>query len=386
MQDIGLYNALIELESYELKEIIGQGSFGIVFKAIEKATGQIVALKVIQKSKNLDDKKEQTNILREITVPRILNLPGIVKLLGFRFPLTDEGMTPDKLLSINAKDKYNHTKYVDLTGAIIVTELMKNGSLDSYVKDYLDSKGTKNEVLNPTVRTKILFGIAATMKQVHKRNVIHRDLKLENVFLDDNKEPRIADFGLAKVMVNKVDMTMVVGTPFYMAPEIFADGEETYTVSVDVYAFAFVMYKMFSNLVQFADLKAIRSPQQYLRKIEQGQRPLKPASIPEPYWELIQKCWDQNPSDRPTFEQITEYLRDDKYAINEFEMTTNLDELHEYQSRIDEDDSEISIDFSKSTIIRNNDKNFLMKSRSKIKITPEVIKTRTKTKFNWKRH
>lgn len=386
MQDIALYDALIELESYELKEIIGQGSFGIVFKAIEKATGQIVALKVIQKSKNLDDKKEQTNILREITVPRILNLPGIVKLLGFRFPLTDEGMTPDKLLSINAKDKYNHTKYVDLTGAIIVTELMKNGSLDSYVKDYLDSKGMKNEVLNPTVRTKILFGIAATMKQVHKRNVIHRDLKLENVFLDDNKEPRIADFGLAKVMVNKVDMTMVVGTPFYMAPEIFADGEETYTVSVDVYAFAFVMYKMFSNLVQFADLKAIRSPQQYLRKIEQGQRPLKPASIPEPYWELIQKCWDQNPSDRPTFEQITEYLRDDKYAINEFEMTTDLDELHEYQSRIDEDDSEISIDFSKSTIIRNNDKNFLMKSRSKIKITPEVIKTRTKTKFNWKRH
>lgn len=386
MQDIALYDALIELESYELKEIIGQGSFGIVFKAIEKATGQIVALKVIQKSKNLDDKKEQTNILREITVPRILNLPGIVKLLGFRFPLTDEGMTPDKLLSINAKDKYNHMKYVDLTGAIIVTELMKNGSLDSYVKDYLDSKGMKNEVLNPTVRTKILFGIAATMKQVHKRNVIHRDLKLENVFLDDNKEPRIADFGLAKVMVNKVDMTMVVGTPFYMAPEIFADGEETYTVSVDVYAFAFVMYKMFSNLVQFADLKAIRSPQQYLRKIEQGQRPLKPASIPEPYWELIQKCWDQNPSDRPTFEQITEYLRDDKYAINEFEMTTDLDELHEYQSRIDEDDSEISIDFSKSTIIRNNDKNFLMKSRSKIKITPEVIKTRTKTKFNWKRH
>ena len=62
---------------------------------------------------------------------------------------------------------------------------------------------------------------------------------------------------------------------------------------------------------------------------------LKPDSIPEHYWNLIQKCMDNDISKRPSFEEITEILKNDKYAIEEFGMKTNLEQLHEYQNRID---------------------------------------------------
>lgn len=384
-QEFIISGALLDLEDFELGKKIGKGSFGTVLHSKNKKTGDIVAIKVMNQADVLSKKKDQVNILREITVPLILNLPGIVKLKGFRFPLTDEEKTKDKLLILKSTPDNKLDVPLDLTGAIIVTELMPNGSLDTINDNYLKTKGESHEKMNPTIRSKIIFGIAATMKHVHQQNVIHRDLKHQNVFLDENLEPRIADFGLAKVVMNKVDMTMAVGTPFYMAPELFMDGDETYDVSVDVYAFAFIIYKMFSIEVKFTDLKKIRSPQQYMRHIGKGKRPMKPESIPDIYWDLIQQCWKQNPAERPTFEEITEILKDDKFAIEEFGMKTNLDELHEYQRRIDQEIPEEPIDFSKSQIISINGKAILSKGASLHNISIYKRDGRD-VKFNWKRH
>lgn len=377
--------ALIELEDYTLGKMIGQGSFGTVLSATNKKTGEIVAVKVMGQVGVLAQKKEQVNILREITVPLILDLPGIVKLKGFRFPLTKEEKTEDKFLEIKQSRENGLKCSLDLTGAIIVTELMENGSLETIVENYLKSEGKNIEKMNPTIRSKILFGIAATMKHVHQQNVIHRDLKLQNVFLDDKLEPRIADFGLAKVVMDKVDMTMAIGTPFYMAPEIFMDGDETYGISVDVYAFAFIIFKMFSIEVQFADLKKIRTSQQFMRKIAEGKRPKRPKSIPDCYWELVQKCWDQIPGNRPTFEEITEILKDDKFAIEEFGMKTDLDQLHEYQNRIDQDSLNDSSNFNKSIrMVAVKDKVMLLRASMR---NISVLKRNGRSlKFNWKRH
>lgn len=57
--------------------------------------------------------------------------------------------------------------------------------------------------------------------------------------------------------------------------------------------------------------------------------------MPQNYWELIQKCWEQEPSERPSFDEIVEILKSDKFAINEFGLKTNLEKLHDYQDRID---------------------------------------------------
>ena len=396
-RDIIINDALVELEDYEIKNQIGKGGFGVVFRAIEKKTGKETALKVILQTANLKKQKEQANILREISVPRLLNLPGIVKLIGFRFPLTKEQIEEKKAKKVNltmtVTDKGRKTE-VDLAGAIIVTELMKNGSLDTIVSDYLKTKKC-NEKINPTIRSKVIFGVAATMKRVHKNNVIHRDLKLENVFLDDNLEPRIADFGLANAYLGNIGMTMTIRTPYTLAPEIFMDDEDVYCEPVDVYAYAFLLYRMFTNYIEFADGKQIGSSQRYMMKIGRGLRPKKPEECPDVYWELIQDCWRQNPFERLNFDQITEKLKDDKYALEEYGVKTDLDQLHEYQARIDKDEPESNLDFAKSMkhIVDLDGKKLLLKgtvssdsydfAKSKSKI-PKI--NNRKTIFNWKRH
>ncbi|KAK8890603.1 hypothetical protein M9Y10_035383 [Tritrichomonas musculus] len=367
LRDIYIQEVLIDIDNYEIQDRIGNGAFGIVFKAKQKDNNEIVALKALQPNDNLKRQKDQRNILNEICIPHVLNLPGVVELKGFRFPLTDEQKATEKIKSIDTKNKKGQKEKVDLTGAIIITQFKKNGSLETLTDKYLESKGAERDKMNPTIRSKIIFGIAATMKQVHQKNVIHRDLKPDNIFLDDNLEPQIADFGLSKVIMNKIDMTMVLGTPFFMAPELFMDGDEgSYTVAVDVYAFAFIIYKMFTNKILFADKRPIRSHQQYMMKIGKGLRPVRPDSIPDKYWDLIQHCWDQEPSSRPTFEDITEILKDDAFAIEEFGMKTDLARLHEYQKRID------SAPGPKipSSPVRH------------VRSSPKVRKTH----FNWKRH
>ena len=71
------------------------------------------------------------------------------------------------------------------------------------------------------------------------------------------------------------------------------------------------------------------------QRIERGERFKRPKEIPDHYWDLIQICWKNDPSERPSFNEIVKILKEDKYAIEEFGMKTNLDKLHEYQSRID---------------------------------------------------
>lgn len=356
-----LNGVIINIDDYTIKESIGKGAFGRVFLAIDNKTKGKCALKVIQETENLLKSKEQMNILREVSVPRHLNHPGIVKMIGFRFPLTEDEKGETKLLKLNGAD-YGQKTDIDLTGPIIITEYMKNGSLEKKMAEYITSEGKSHDIINPTVRSKIIFGVSATMKYVHAHQVIHRDLKLENIFLDDNYEPRIADFGLSKVIFGDAKMTMAIGSPIAMAPELFVDGDETYSIPVDVYAYAFILYRMFSNTIELDCAKKVKSPQQYMMQVSKGARPKKPKNIPEHYWELIKNCWLPNAADRPTFDDITNLLKDDRFALNEFGMKTNLDELHEYQKRID-------IDFVE------------MKP-----VTKKREKKARKTKFVWTRH
>ena len=83
--------------------------------------------------------------------------------------------------------------------------------------------------------------------------------------------------------------------------------------------------------MEFDGKKPIRTTFAFMREIERGCRPKHIGLIPEQYWELIRRCWDNNPEDRPSFEEITQLLRSDDFAIRE----TDLNALHEYWDRID---------------------------------------------------
>lgn len=82
---------------------------------------------------------------------------------------------------------------------------------------------------------------------------------------------------------------------------------------------------MFALKIQFN--KQVKSIDQYERNIIRGQRPKRPDLISDPYWELIQKCWKQNPDERISFDEIVEELKSDKFAIEEFGMKTDLEDI-----------------------------------------------------------
>lgn len=113
-----------------------------------------------------------------------------------------------------------------------------------------------------------------------------------------------------------------------MAPEMFEISQDQFCCFAhDVCEYAYFLYLMFS--IEIKEKKNPSMPGAI------NESPLKPDSIPDHYWTLIQQCWDQDERKRPSFAEITEILKNDKYAIEEFGMKTNLEQLHEYQNRID---------------------------------------------------
>jgi serine/threonine protein kinase len=190
---------------------------------------------------------------------------------------------------------------------------MQRGSLASLIE--LERKGDPPADWTPTRKLITIFGIAGAMRYLHSKKIMHRDLKTENILLTQQLEPRVGDFGLSKMIVPIDDregvlMTGRIGTPLYMAPEIFAD--EQYSFEVDVYAFGMVLYEILSPVAPFPD---IINPLALGLKISQGERPPIGPSIPSSFAQLIESCWAGNPADRPDFESIVASLSSDGFLI-----------------------------------------------------------------------
>ncbi|CAL2249559.1 unnamed protein product [Prunus armeniaca] len=149
--------------------------------------------------------------------------------------------------------KLQHRNLVRLKGFCIkgeeiflLYEYMPNQSLDFYIFDH-----TKSMVLNWEMRFNIILGIARGLLYLHQDSrlrVIHRDLKTSNILLDDEMNPKISDFGLARIVGGKEtesSTNTVIGTYGYMSPEYALDG--TFSVKSDVYGFGVVLLEIISG-------------------------------------------------------------------------------------------------------------------------------------------
>jgi serine/threonine protein kinase len=272
----------VKSSNYTRKDVIGRGSFGVVYRAREQRTGELVALKQLH-AKWMNE-NDQELFLREIEVLSAFDYPALIGFRGFcLFPPGGE------------------------SGPVILTELANGGSLEALINSARDGRAPPD--WTDTRKLIVLYGIASGMRVLHVNRVFHRDLKPGNVLLTEALEPKIADFGSAKrVAVGATpEQSATRGTLQYMAPEVHTS--LNYGFPADVYAFGVIAYAVLTGLPVFPNL----TEYQVGKLVTEGNRPPIPDSLPLHYRTLIEECWSHAPADRPAFDAIVPRLESPEF-------------------------------------------------------------------------
>jgi serine/threonine protein kinase len=163
-----------------------------------------------------------------------------------------------------------------------------------------------------TGKSKIAYRIIATLRAIHSRGYVHRDIKPLNIFLDESYNAVIGDWGLARPLDScsasgiQVNPTAGIGTLAFMAPELFDD--DSYDQSVDIFAWGIVVYAMHARGAEinslFADGAVPGTKYAFYMKIRDGIRYKYLNDSSSPWWRLISQCWSHDPASRPTAAQI----------------------------------------------------------------------------------
>lgn len=315
------------LEKIDLGKIPKQNDYRLhSFRAIDKKSKKEVAINIYEDYFDIDGKIEDI-----IPKPNLFKLKGTVNVIQYQSPMTIKNKNEIK----NLLEYY----YPDNHYTLFITELMKIQRIENLNSDYIQSKGEKHNQINPTIRSKIIFGIAATMKKLHSMNTYLPDF-FGNVCLDENLEPRLKLSSMNYFDLSKVKLRYIylweVGDELRISPPEKQNPEKCDPSLFDVFGFGMFLYSMFTDTTDEKDfLDRFLLSNKYFYE---NYRPIKNADIPDHYFDLIEKCCDKDPNKRPTFDEIVEILKSDKFALNEFSMITNIDELHEYQIRIDSDE------------------------------------------------
>ena len=157
----------INLKDYKILKELNRGGFGIVYKIRNKNTNVVLAAKVILSG---NSEKMQKMIDREINIMIRVAHPTIIKFFGFSLEDFSENQN-----------------------VTIIMDFAKRGSLSDILK--LISRGLTPEEYDITTRQIILIGVAYGMKHIHDQHAIHRDLKPDNILIDEYFHPHISDFG-----------------------------------------------------------------------------------------------------------------------------------------------------------------------------------------------
>ncbi|UVS79459.1 protein kinase domain-containing protein [Actinokineospora sp. UTMC 2448] len=245
---------------YTLGELLGSGAMGQVFRGTDQS-GKEFAFKLLR-SDLFDEPEFISRFLQERSI--------LVAVRG------------DNLVGV-------HDLVVEGGTAAIVMDLVPGRSL----RHRLDEQGP----LLPAEIARIGAGIAHALADVHAAGIVHRDVKPDNVLMDESTTlptPRLTDFGVSKMVAGSRmgRSTMLAGTPDYVAPEL-ADGKEV-TPAADLYSLGIMLYEMSCGVPPFAGdsvLQVLRSHGELL--------PGKPDGIPPELWNVIWHLLQKNPDARP---------------------------------------------------------------------------------------
>ena len=198
---------------------IGQGAFGKVNLGLNVLTGRVVAIKSFKKRSEEKFKTNMKKVLYETDLMKRFNHPNITKIL----------------------EVFHDEDYM-----LIIMEYINGGNLFSFVK----KRRKLNEKMAKFLFRQIILGI----KHIHSQNIVHRDIKLENILIDLNNNIKICDFGIGKILESSDELLYDrCGTPMYMAPEILLCNKKNgYSgFPVDIWASGITLYIMLSGTLPY---------------------------------------------------------------------------------------------------------------------------------------
>ncbi|GMH53194.1 hypothetical protein TrST_g1702 [Triparma strigata] len=248
-------------EFYTIGKVVGVGSFAKVRLAWHKLTGQAIAIKTYEKSK-MKDASHLRRVQQEIRVMEKLNHPRLIRLF--------ETLESPKRIHL-------------------IMEFVSAGNLCSYVK--------RRRRLPEEEARKIFHQICVALDYMHEVEIIHRDVKLENVLLDKDGNSKLIDFGFSVFSKDKKALKVFCGTPSYMAPEIVRRIEYE-GKPVDAWSLGVVLYALVCGCFPFS---AKSYPDLY-KKIMKGSFRV-PDSLSHSLKDLIHNLLQMDPRKRYTVGQ-----------------------------------------------------------------------------------
>ncbi|XP_008397420.1 TRAF2 and NCK interacting kinase a isoform X17 [Poecilia reticulata] len=217
---------------FDLVELVGNGTYGQVYKGRHIRTGQLAAIKVMDVATDEEDEiKSEINMLKKYS-----NHRNIATYFGVFIKKQPPGID-DQLWLV-----------MEFCGAGSVTDLIKNTKGNSLKEDW-----------NAYICREILRGLA----HLHQHKVIHRDIKGQNVLLTENAEVKLVDFGVSAQMDRTVGKrNTFIGTPYWMAPEVIAcdeNPEATYDCKSDLWSLGITAIEMAEGAPPLCDMHPMRA-------------------------------------------------------------------------------------------------------------------------------
>ena len=254
------------IHGYDIKQQIGTGSYGVVYKV---------------------QKDNKVYVLKQIPINPNSTISQI-----------DSVKNEAKILS-SLKSKYvveYYDSFEENNCLNIIMEYCEGGDLGTYISNY--QKMNSNTSLNEDFIWKVFIQICFGLYDIHKQNILHRDLKSLNIFLTKEFQVKIGDLGVARVLQNTQYASTFIGTPLYLSPEICE--EKPYNEKSDVWALGCILYEMASFKHPF---NAKNQAALFLKILNGKYEPLS-TKIPIDIKKMIERLLEKNYFKRPSMKEI----------------------------------------------------------------------------------
>ncbi|XP_781787.3 serine/threonine-protein kinase 4 isoform X3 [Strongylocentrotus purpuratus] len=300
-------------EVFDLLEKLGEGSYGSVFKAIHKESGQVLAIKQVPVDTDLQE------IIKEISIMQQCDSTYVVKYYGSYFKNTDLWIV------------------MEYCGAGSVSDIMRR----------------RNKTLNEAEIATILYSTLKGLEYLHFMRKIHRDIKAGNILLNNEGNAKLADFGVAGQLTDTMaKRNTVIGTPFWMAPEVIQ--EIGYDCKADIWSLGITALEMAEGKPPYAEIHPMRAIFMIPTKPPPTFRD--PEKWSQDFIDFTSKCLIKSPEDRATATDLLQhpFVRDAKPVsiLNAIINEANCIREREKLKEDDDDEGSDEDDVDSGTMVR----------------------------------